>query len=228
MIAIEFTSLANYVMFKLDKLENSFSQQELSLIDEILVDYNDDKINDFSILKNFSNLKKLIVKNFEISSYNLRIIKSLSKLTTIIFDNCSFENPDYIAILEIPELSLLNCKLDNYNFIYIMTYLKSLSITSGKLSLSLLNRLTKLEYLDISYSVILDNNIELNADSITELYINGTDICDLNFVKMLPKLNKLGLSQKQIDSNLDSVNYLKNKGVIILDEGVIADEVISV
>ncbi len=37
MIKIDNTDLANYIMFKLDKEDNSFSREELNQIDEIII-----------------------------------------------------------------------------------------------------------------------------------------------------------------------------------------------
>ena len=61
MIKIDNTDLANYIMFKLDKEDNSFSREELNQIDEIIInpiningEY--EKIN-LEVIKLFLNLK---------------------------------------------------------------------------------------------------------------------------------------------------------------------------
>ena len=55
--------LANYIMFKLDKLENNFTKEELELIDEITIDYNqireEDEFFDFKIISIFILIKMI-------------------------------------------------------------------------------------------------------------------------------------------------------------------------
>ena len=46
-IKIENENLANYVMFKLDKLDNEFTEQELNQITEVVLDYNESRESSF-------------------------------------------------------------------------------------------------------------------------------------------------------------------------------------
>ena len=59
MIKIENDNLANYVMFKLDKLENEFTEDELNQIIEIVINYEDETDSSFIFLEELLKLKKL-------------------------------------------------------------------------------------------------------------------------------------------------------------------------
>ena len=58
MIKIENDNLANYVMFKLDKLENEFTEDELNQIIEIVINYEDETDSSFIFLEELLKLKK--------------------------------------------------------------------------------------------------------------------------------------------------------------------------
>lgn len=49
-INIKNENLANYVMFKLDKINNGFTEEELSKITEVVIDYNNAFDRDFYLI----------------------------------------------------------------------------------------------------------------------------------------------------------------------------------
>ena len=55
LIFIDDKSIANYVMFKLDKIDNGFDLEELDRIDEVVIDYNN---SDNDCLRELLKLRK--------------------------------------------------------------------------------------------------------------------------------------------------------------------------
>ena len=60
-INIENENLANYIMFKLDKVENGFTEQELNQIFEVVIDYNNEIDSSFVFLEELTKLKSIKV-----------------------------------------------------------------------------------------------------------------------------------------------------------------------
>ena len=58
-ITIENENLANYIMFKLDKVDNGFTEQELNRIADVVIDYNNETDSSFVFLEELSKLKNL-------------------------------------------------------------------------------------------------------------------------------------------------------------------------
>ena len=58
-VTINNTNIANYIMFKLDKTNNSFSADELSQITELVIDYNNENESNFVFLNELLKLTEL-------------------------------------------------------------------------------------------------------------------------------------------------------------------------
>lgn len=217
--------LANYIMFKLDKLENNFTQDELNLIEEITIDYNEireeEQYFDFKNISLFSNIKSLELINFYIDKNDLEILLNMNKLTNITFEKCEFENADLISGLKIVSLSLINCNINNYHFIYIMKNLEELSIINGSIIIDGINKLNNLKYLQLSYSKILDKHKYLLLKKLKELYIDNTNIVNLNFLQYLEELERLSISKKQFVNNKKLLEELNKKKVLIKNENMV-------
>ena len=50
-INIENKNLANYIMFKIDKIGNNFTEQDLNQITEVVIDYNNESESGFVFLE---------------------------------------------------------------------------------------------------------------------------------------------------------------------------------
>ena len=50
LIYIENENLANYIMFKLNKIDNGFTEEELNKITEVVIDYNNENESSFVFL----------------------------------------------------------------------------------------------------------------------------------------------------------------------------------
>lgn len=225
-IKIDSENLANYVMFKLNKSGNKFTQEELNEIFEIVIDYRDEDDSSFVFLeelRKFNNLKSITLRYGFIHDDNYNIFSCLKNLSEIVFDNCKFEDADLIASLNINALSLINCDIRSYDFIDSFDDLRELTIVSGNVKFSKINNLNKLRYLQLSYSNIInlfDNSI-LNIDSIEELYIDNTNINDFSFLNNMSKLKKVSIDAKQYENNKKIFNNLIKKNILVYNEDMV-------
>lgn len=216
--------LSNYLMFKLDKDTNSFTEDELSSIDELFLDCH--KIKDFKLrdLLLFPNIKKLTLRNYHIKTRDFPVLLELKKLKELVFDNCIIENPNIISGLNITKLSLINCNIHDYSFVYVIDQLKELTIINGNIDISKLNKLEKLRYLQISDSNIIDSNIKLNGLNIEKLYIDNTNIIDLSFLNRFYSLKILSIDENQYNSNKELIDNLIADNVSVLLDGLTSIE----
>lgn len=227
MVTIDNRELANYLMFKLDKLENAFSKEELEQVEELVLnpcDINEEYHElDLDILKYFKNLKNISFSNLLITDFDFENLYKMPNLTSLNFDKCTFENINKITSLNLLELSIINCDIEDFSFIYGLNTLKSLSIINGNLSLSKINNLKNLVFLEISSSSVTDIE-KLSLPLLEELYIDETNINNLDIVFDLSNLKRLGLSRKQYENNKSIIDVLQNKNVELLNDGIVPFE----
>lgn len=225
-ITIENENLANYIMFKLDKLDNGFTEQELEQITEVVIDYNDEQSSSYEFLeelRKLPNLKSITLRNGYIYNDNYNIFLILTNLTEFIFENCEFENADLIASLKLTSLSLINCKIESYSFINVFERIEELTIISGKIEIEKINILNHMRYLQLSYSNIIEN-AELSIPTIEELYIDNTSIRNFNFLNNMPNLKRVSIDEKQYNNNKELFNSLIKHNIIVLNENMVEFE----
>lgn len=215
--------LADYVMFKLDEIDNEFNQEELDKIIEVVINLNevDDRSILFKELSYFRNLKELSFYDGIIFNNDFEYLLNMNKLNSITLVKCDIENADLLATLKLNSLSLVNCKINNYDFIYLMQELVNLSIVSGSINIEKLNRLSKLRILEISYSNISGDILKIDLKTIEELYIDNTNITDLYFVSKLNKLNTLSVDDMQILENKYLIMELIKRDISVLNENMV-------
>lgn len=217
---IESFNLSNYIMFKLNKIDNEFSEEELNKIDEVIIS-SEDSLDDVSLFNNLSDLTicdKFIENNFFKILFNLKNLKSIN------FTRCEFENADLTSSLNVSNLDLVDCNINNYKFIYIMSDLVSLTVVNGKIDFDLINKLKLLKYLNVSYSDISNDRAYLKLNDLEKLYINNTSISNFSYLINLINLKLLSVDEKQYKNNLDIINKLKERNVDILSEGILSFE----
>ena len=216
-------NLANYIMFKLDKVDNGFTEEELNKITEVVIDYNNESDSSFVFLEELSklrNLKTITLRNGYIFNDNYNIFLNLNNLSEFIFENCEFENADLIASLKLKSLSLINCKIESYSFVNVLENLEELSIINGLIEIEKLNMLNHLKYLQISYSNIIDK-AELNINTLVELYIDNTNIDSFNFLNNLLNLKKISIDEKHYSNNKELFNNLMKRNILVLNENMV-------
>ena len=222
-ISIKNENLSNYIMFKLDKIENAFTQEELNQITEVVIDYNDEEDNSFSSLEELlklENIKSITLRNGYIFNDNYNIFLKLNNLTEFVFENCEFENVNLITSLKLKSLSLINCKIEKYTFISILENLEELSIVNGTLEIRKLNMLKHLRYLQISYSDIVDEE-SLNISTLVELYVDNTNISTFDFLNNLLNLKRISIDENQYNNNKELFNNLMKKNILVLNENMV-------
>lgn len=222
-ITIKNENIANYVMFVLDKLDNEFTEEELNTITEITIDY-EDILENNSILKElllFRNLNTLNLRNAFIYNDDYNYLLNLEKLNNLYLDRCKFENADLIASLKLKSLSLINCEINNYLFVNLLTELEELTIINGEVDIDNINKLTKLNYLQLSYSNILGNELVIKLDNLKELYVDNTNIRNLTFTNNLLNLNRLSIDEFQYKYNNEFIKQLRNRNISIYNENMV-------
>lgn len=223
MIYIDNENLANYIMFKLDKVDNGFTEQELNEITEVVIDYDKEIDNSFIFLEELRKLKKIksiTLRNGYVFNDNYTIFLNLNNLSEFVFENCEFENADLIASLKLKSLSLINCKIESYLFVNVLENLEELTIINGSIEIEKLNMLQHLKFLQISYSNITDNN-ELNINTLEELYIDNTNINNFNFLNSLLNLKRISIDENQYNKNKVLFNNLIKSNILVLNENMV-------
>lgn len=222
-ITIKNENIANYVMFILDKLDNEFTEEELNTITEITIDY-EEILENNSILKElllFRNLNTLNLRNAFIFNDDYNYLLNLDKLNNLYLDRCKFENADLIASLKLKSLSLINCEINNYLFVNLLTELEELTIINGEVDIDNINKLTKLNYLQLSYSNILGNELIIKLYNLKELYVDNTNIRNLTFTNDLLNLNRLSIDEFQYKYNNQFIKQLRNRNISIYNENMV-------
>lgn len=224
MIKFENKQLEKYLMFKLDKDKNIFEKEELESIEELVL--NPLNINgeyheiDLDIIQYFTNLKRILFINLTIQEKIIKKLTKIMSLENIYFEKCDFDNISGLTKLNIKEIEFINCVLTDYSFLYNMNELKSLSIVNGIVSLEGINKLKKLEYLQLSYSTII--HIEsMKLPYLKELHIDNTNIYNISVISELHKLEKISISEEQYIENKDYYSNLSQKGIIVLNENMV-------
>jgi len=222
-IDIKNENLANYIMFKLDKIDNGFTEQELNQITDVVIDYNEESESSFAFLEELmklKNLKTITLRNGYIFNDNYNIFLNLKSLSEFVFESCEFENADLIASLKIRALSLINCKIESYTFVYLLTSLEELTIINGEIEIEKINMLNNLRYLQLSYSNIIDN-VDLNIRELEELYIDNTNINNFIFFRNLLNLKRISIDERQYNENKNTFDSLIKNNILVLNENMV-------
>ena len=216
-IEIKSRSLNNYLTYKLDKLEEIYTEEELATVDELVID--SDENLDITVLKYFKNLKELEIRNLMISNDTLDIKLSLNNLKDLKFQLCDIENVDRLKGLNLKGLHLDCCEMEDFSFVYEMINLESLTLTGEvNLEINKLNNLINLKYLNISHTIC--TNDVLNIKKLEELYIDNSNINDISFALNLNNLKVLSLSKEQYENKKELINELKSRNIEILDYSI--------
>ena len=216
---IKFNSeqLTNYIGYKLDILDNEFTREQLNTLKELVIDY--EYGLELEVLKYFNNLESLEIRNFEINKETLDIILSMNNLRDLSFQLCIFNTTENMNNLNIKELHLDCCNIEDYSFVFDMLNLEKLTLAGQKnLNIHKLNKLINLKYLNISHTNC--SNDVINITNLEELYIDGSSIRHMDFVLDLPNLKKLSLSKEQYENKNDIIEKIKNRDVEIFDYSI--------
>lgn len=224
MIKIENKALSRYLMFTLDKSENTFSEEELQTVEELVLNpiniIGEYKEIDLDIIRYFPNLKNISFRNLDLSNQTIENLSKIEPLKNVYFEKCSFENVNSLINLNIKEIEFINCSIADYSFIYGMPELNLLSITNGNISINGINKLKNLQYLKLSYSNVSDRS-SLDLPCLKELHIDNTNIDNPGILDNLIKLEKISISEDQYNKNKSYFSNLSKKGIAVLNENMV-------
>ena len=224
MIKFENAQLEKYLMFKLDKEDNNFTEEELENIEELVlnpININDEYEEiDLDKIGYFTNLKRILFINLVIPEKTISELQKFKSLESIYFEKCNFEDVNTLIKINIKDIEFINCAIADYSFLYNMNELKSLSIVNGIISIEGINKLKNLQYLQLSYSTILDIDA-MKLPHLKELHIDNTNIYDVSIISELYELERLSISEEQYIENKDYYNDLSKKGIIVLNENMV-------
>ena len=222
MTKIKNKKLENYWKFQLNK--ETITKDDFKKVQELQLDYDEliEEENFFNIksIDIFPNLTKLTLTNFSIDISDFLTILELQELKELVLNQCIFENADIISTLEVESLSLVNCIIINYNFLYSMTNLKELTLINGTISLQNLNYMKDLEYLELSASNVEDPSTPLQLEQLKEIYLDHTNIEDLSILRNCNNLIKISISEKQYHHNEKIIPLFQEKNISFINEGI--------
>ena len=217
MIKISNEKIADFLMLKLGKLDNSFKKEELATVKSLFLNSKDangnDEEIDLTILKYFTNLEELELTNLNINNEITVMLSKLKKLETITFNKCSFENPNVLQMLKVHALNIINSSIQDTKFLESLKILKKLSLIGlDNVYIKDINNLINLKYLRLSNSKIIDFKEELLVPNLEELYIDNTNLYEFTLLKipLRKKLKKLCISDNIYLSNRNYIRELKD------------------
>lgn len=124
------------------------------------------------------------------------MLLNLKKLNGLVLEDCEIENTNVLGILNLKSISIINCQVKDYEFLRLFKNLEELTLISEIVSITLINKLVNLKYLQLSYSNLLDTD-DIVLNNIEEVYLDNTNITDLNFLKNMPKLKRVSIDERQ-------------------------------
>ncbi len=208
MIELSDRVILSSVMFYLNKIETSFSEEELSSIKEIHIK---NQINKPEELKYLKGLVNILFEDIEINKELIDAINELDKVVLVSFEKCVFKYKPELKKIKI--LSISECVLDDLSFLSKLNNLDGLCLEFMNVdNLDFMNNLNRLSYLSLTGSNI-NSKIRLEKTNIDELHIDGVNIKDINDIFFPEKLKVIYISKIQYLYFTELFNDLKNYGI---------------
>ena len=226
MISLKNRNVAEYVELQLDKLENSFSEQELNSIKELVYDnytIDNEIIEDnLSDLRYFRELRNLYLVNMDIEKDSAKNIFVLPSIEEIKFEKVNFIYTEFISNLKVKNIGFINTNLNDFSFLKQMDYLEKIEIIGAKeIKISFFEKMKKLQQLDLGYCNVLETEKIIELSNLEGLYINDTNIKNIDFLLNFNLLKYVGLDEQQIDENAEIIKMIKEKGIKIFINNLI-------
>ena len=217
--------LAIFLFFKLNKIGNEFSKNELATLKELTLNQLDIqgmvKDVDIEILDHTENLESITFKNFSITDEIIDKLKKIKSLKTVTFEKCIISNFDRIGELDLDYLCITNNRFIRTDFLKGKSYLGLVLTDSDLLDINNIQHMTSLSFLNVSNSHIENPNLIGNLQGLSIVHIENSDIKDISFLESLPNLRTVGIDKEKYDNNLDTIVKLKEKEVDLLEQGYI-------
>lgn len=209
--------------FSIPAHTNSFADLQYMInLEELTVE--NGVAGQLSAIKDITTLKKLTIKNLNISSEDVDAIGCLTSLTELTLDGCGLSSVSALSSLtELTVLNLNNNAIRNISALASLTnlehlnmqrnvvvdttplaqclFLKSLNLSYNTLvDISPLSSLTLLTKVDISHNQIVDITALAKMTELTELFANNNQIVDISPLSTCKKLSNVNISVNVITS----------------------------
>lgn len=226
MISLKNKNVAELVGLQLDKIDNSFSEEELNKVTELVYDTytinNEVLEDDLSDLKYFKSLKKLYLIHVDVEKDTAKSIFILPSLENLSFDKVNFYYPEFISNLKLKKIAFINTNLEDFSFLKDMNNLEKIEIIGAKeIDLEIFKSIGSLKELDLEYCNISNLESIYKLSRLEGIIVNNTNIEKLDFLQDFDYLKYVGLDRKQIENNKKIIQKLKDKNITILIDGLI-------
>ena len=187
----------------------------MSDIEKIVVDGNEvfDFIN--FVLKN-KDKNDIEFRSCDFLKEDILKLSNAREYERIAFIDCSFEDCTLIQNIKTKSLSFTNNRVNNYEFIYNMSFLENLTVVGGNVDVFIFNNLNKLQYLRLSHSYV-DNIEKYISTNLKYLFIDNTNIKDLSFINNFVNLEILSISEDQRLYNKELIEKISGRVKVIYD-----------
>jgi small GTP-binding protein len=186
------------------------------------LDLSNNRISDYSFLKELKSLTSLYLSNNQISDYSF--LKELIFLTTLNLSNNQINDYSFLKELKsLTSLVLKNNQISDASFLKELKSLTSLDLSNNQISdYSFLKELKSLNMLYLSDNQINDYSFLKELKFLTLLYLSNNQISDASFLKELKSLTTLDLGYNQI-SDTSFLKELKSLTSLYLSNNQISD-----
>ena len=74
--------------------------------------------------------------------------------------------------------------------------------------------------MQLSYSNLLDTD-DIVLNNIEEIYLDNTNLTNLDFLKNMPKLKRVSIDERQHEKNLELFKNLEKNHILVLNENIV-------
>ncbi len=194
-------------------------KKDLIKVKDIYVDLNEYQIKDLRDLKNFVNLKSLLLAYklkvgeaaYSVTFTNIGTLNSLKNLETLELFGIVIDDKFNQISIDISKLILWKCRIDNSDFIRNFTEVKHLTIRDCRINslefIESLNKLSVLQLDDCDYECSLEP-LAL-AENLTDLSVFSDNPWVFEQLPIIPSVKELYLAGEAIPSREQAERYFK-------------------
>lgn len=211
-------NLIEYLCDKLFVTKKEFTEEELNLVDDLVIDFYDYEYHiatpmDLNVLLDFHNLESLRLNFVYVSESDNEYLINLP-LNKIIFNNSIVEEASFIDNYRLETLGIIKSKISSYIFVERQIHLKKLYLIDITLdNLDFLNNLQELEFLSITNSNIDNIDTIKKLSNLKMIDLDDSNVKDFSFLKYLSNLECVSISGHQFRNNIDIWKELIDKGI---------------
>jgi len=218
-------NLALYLGFKLNKIGNEFTTEELGELTELnlnqLNEFGEKEEVDVEVLDYTPNLETLTLRNFEITDELIERIKKMPNLKSIAFDRCLISDFSKIGEINVDYLSISNNRFLTTDFLKGKKYKGLILNDSDNIDIANIADMEGLEVLYVTNSHVENPNMIGKLKDLRTLHVENSDIEDISFMQELEKLDTVGLDREMYVRSGSTINTLLDREVRFYENGYI-------